>query len=65
VIRSKPGDDEQADLEDVTAAINRALTASVFAYPEQWLWGSRRFLTRPPDEMTGPDGLPPRAEPSA
>ncbi len=64
VIRAKPSDDKQADLEDVTSAINRALTAAVLAYPEQWLWSSRRFLTRPPDETTGPDGLPPRAEPS-
>lgn len=64
VIRAHPSEDKQADLESVTSAINRALTASVLAYPEQWLWSSRRFLTRPPDETTGPDDLPPRAEPS-
>jgi KDO2-lipid IV(A) lauroyltransferase len=62
VIRAEVGDDEQADLERVTTAINRALTRAVLAYPEQWLWGSRRFLTRPPGEKPGPDGLPPLAQ---
>ena len=39
----------------------RKLSRAILAYPEQWFWGSRRFLTRPPGEAPGPDGLPPRA----
>jgi Kdo2-lipid IVA lauroyltransferase/acyltransferase len=48
----------------VTAEINAALGAAIRAAPAQWLWGSRRFATRPPGERAGADGLPPRADDS-
>ncbi len=51
--------DRETDLRRVTQEINDALSEAILAYPEQWLWGSRRFLTRPPGERPGPDGLPP------
>lgn len=54
------GDAEQ-DVLRVTTEMNDALSRGIEAYPEQWLWGARRFLTRPEGEKPGPDGLPPRA----
>jgi KDO2-lipid IV(A) lauroyltransferase len=60
VIRAEPGASDAARERDVTTAVNEALSRAILAYPEQWLWGSRRFFTRPPDERPGPDGLPPR-----
>jgi KDO2-lipid IV(A) lauroyltransferase len=53
--------DADADATPVTAAIAEALSRAILARPEQWLWGSRRYLTRPSGERPGPDGLPPRA----
>jgi len=50
-----------AALRSVTTGINAALGDAILARPEQWLWGSRRFATRPPGEKPGPDGLPPPA----
>ncbi len=61
VIRPETTDDRNADLARVTAQINEALSRAILAYPEQWFWGSRRFLTRPPGELADEDGLPPRA----
>ena len=61
VIRSEPSSDPERREREVTAAVNEALSRAILAYPEQWLWGSRRFLTRPPGEAPGADGLPPRA----
>jgi len=46
----------------VTAELNAALGAAIRAAPAQWLWGTRRFATRPPRERAGADGLPPRAD---
>jgi KDO2-lipid IV(A) lauroyltransferase len=60
VIRAEPGASDAAREREVTTAVNDALSRAILAYPEQWLWGSRRFFTRPPDERPGPDGLPPR-----
>lgn len=60
VIRRAPTASREEDLRSVTEEINEALSRAILAYPEQWFWGSRRFLTRPPDEIPGPDGLPPR-----
>lgn len=54
------GDAEQ-DVLRVTTEMNDALSRGIEAYPEQWLWGARRFLTRPEGETPEPDGLPPRA----
>ncbi len=54
------GEDERG-LEAVAAEINAALGEAILTRPEQWLWGSRRFATRPPGEVAGADGLPPRA----
>lgn len=52
--------DAEPDPRFVTAAIADALSRAVLAHPEQWLWGSRRYLTRPAGERPDPDGLPPR-----
>jgi KDO2-lipid IV(A) lauroyltransferase len=64
VIRPPPDASDEAALAEVTAEINAALGAAILAQPAQWLWGSRRFATRPPAEAAGPDGLPPRALPA-
>jgi len=61
IVRAPTCVDREAALRAVTAEINLALGAAIFDRPEQWLWGSRRFATRPPDETPGPDGLPPLA----
>jgi KDO2-lipid IV(A) lauroyltransferase len=50
-----------ATLRRVTAEINAALGEAIRARPAQWLWGARRFATRPPHERPGSDGLPPRS----
>jgi len=60
VIRA-PADRRRVDLEAVTGEINAALSEAIRAHPEQWLWGSRRYATRPPGESPGADGLPPPA----
>jgi KDO2-lipid IV(A) lauroyltransferase len=60
VIAFEPTPDRARREQAVTAAVNEALTRAILAHPEQWLWGSRRFQTRPPGEQAGPDGLPPR-----
>jgi len=54
--------DDPAQHRRVTAEINAALGAAIRARPAQWLWGARRFATRPPRERPGADGLPPRAD---
>lgn len=61
VIRFDPTRDPEQLEREVTADVSEALSRAILAHPEQWLWGSRRFLTRPPGEQPGPDGLPPRA----
>lgn len=61
IIRPPAGSGRRATLREVTAEINDALGEAIRERPEQWLWGARRFATRPPDEIPGPDGLPPRA----
>ena len=60
VIRPEPGVSGEEHEREVTTAVNAALSRAILAYPEQWLWGSRRFVTPPPGERPGPDGLPPR-----
>jgi KDO2-lipid IV(A) lauroyltransferase len=62
VILHDPSLDPERAEREVTAAVNEALSRAILAYPEQWLWGSRRFATRPPGEQPRADGLPPRAE---
>ncbi len=61
VVRPSANDDRSAALREVTAEINDALGQAILDRPEHWLWGSRRFATRPPGEIPGPDGLPPRS----
>jgi KDO2-lipid IV(A) lauroyltransferase len=61
VLRPAPSGDAAADRQALTAAVNAALSRAILAQPEQWLWGSRRFLTRPPGERPLADGLPPAA----
>ena len=63
VIENPRSKERDPELGSITRRINAALTRAILAYPEQWLWGSRRFHTRPPGEVLGPDGLPPIAEP--
>ncbi len=58
VVRVPRGPDRAADLRAGTEALNCALSAAIRAQPDQWLWGSRRFRTRPPGEAPGLDGLP-------
>lgn len=62
VIENPRSSEREPELESITRRINAALTRAILAYPEQWLWGSRRFHTRPAGEALGPDGLPPVAE---
>ncbi|MEM7263297.1 MAG: lysophospholipid acyltransferase family protein [Planctomycetota bacterium] len=54
-------EDPDAAVMEISERINHAYSRAVLSYPEQWLWGSRRFQVRPPEEALGPDGLPPRA----
>jgi len=61
VIEEKRTDDHQADVLRVLTRINAACEKSIRAYPEQWLWVHKRWKTRPPGEVPGADGLPPRA----
>lgn len=60
VIEHKKTEDHAADVKAVVARINAAVEKSIRAYPEQWLWVHKRWKTRPPGEVPGPDGLPPR-----
>jgi KDO2-lipid IV(A) lauroyltransferase len=62
VIRPPRGASPAEAMRRVTAEINAALGEAILAQPEQWLWSSRRFRTRPPGEHPGLDGLPPRAD---
>jgi KDO2-lipid IV(A) lauroyltransferase len=60
VIRPDPAAEKEAEALRVTAAVAAGLERALRAYPEQWLWGLRRFETRPEGEPPlGPDGLPP------
>jgi KDO2-lipid IV(A) lauroyltransferase len=61
VIRPRTGVARAQAIRDVTAEINAALAQAILGRPDQWLWGSRRFATRPPGEKPGSDGLPPAA----
>jgi KDO2-lipid IV(A) lauroyltransferase len=61
IVRPPQGADRETELRAVTAEINQALGAAILDRPEQWLWGARRFATRPPGERIGADGLPPPA----
>ena len=60
VIEHKRTEDHAADVYAVIARVNAAVEKSVRAYPEQWLWIHQRWKTRPPGEVPGPDGLPPK-----
>ena len=51
-----------ADRYALLTRINQAYEKAIRAYPEQWLWGHQRWKTRPPGEVSGSDGLPPRAQ---
>lgn len=42
--------DEEADLYENTRRCQAEIEKMVRKYPEQWLWGHRRWKTRPPDE---------------
>ncbi|MCA8942500.1 MAG: lysophospholipid acyltransferase family protein [Planctomycetes bacterium] len=62
VIRMAKSRPSASDIEAVMRRVNDALGRAVERYPEQWLWGARRFATRPPGETPMADGLPPIAE---
>lgn len=61
IIERTPGASREEELLRTTRAIHQALEEAIRAYPEQWLWNYRRWRSRPPGEVPGPDGLPPRA----
>jgi KDO2-lipid IV(A) lauroyltransferase len=60
VIEHAKTGDADADVNAVLTRINAAMEKSIREYPEQWLWVHRRWKTRPPGEVPGPDGLPPK-----
>lgn len=60
IIEHKPGDDYAADVRAIITRINAAVERAVREYPEQWLWIHQRWKTRPPGEVLGADGLPPK-----
>lgn len=61
VIEYEDGEGSYAERRDkILARINAAYEKAIRAYPDQWLWGHKRWKTRPPGEQPGPDGLPPR-----
>jgi KDO2-lipid IV(A) lauroyltransferase len=60
VLEREKSDDRDADLVKTTKRIHAALEKAIRFYPEQWLWNYRRWRSRPPGEIPGPDGLPPR-----
>ena len=60
VIEFTPTEDHDADVRAIITRINAAVERAVREYPEQWLWIHQRWKTRPPGEMPGADGLPPR-----
>ena len=60
VIEHPPGADHDADVRAIITRINAAVEKAVREYPEQWLWGHKRWKTRPPGEILGADGLPPK-----
>ncbi|MCW8130333.1 MAG: lysophospholipid acyltransferase family protein [Planctomycetota bacterium] len=60
VIECEKTGDHEADRRALLTRINQAYERAIRAYPEQWLWGHQRWKARPPGEVPGPDGLPPR-----
>jgi KDO2-lipid IV(A) lauroyltransferase len=64
IIRPQPGDDD-SERRRVVREMNQGLSEAILDAPSQWLWGARRFHTRPPGERPGPDGLPPAAAPDS
>jgi KDO2-lipid IV(A) lauroyltransferase len=60
IIEHPPTDDHARDIYEIVTRINAAVEKAVRAYPEQWLWFHQRWKTRPPGELPGADGLPPR-----
>jgi KDO2-lipid IV(A) lauroyltransferase len=62
VIRAERTSDKKADVERVMRRVSDALSRAILAEPAQWFWGSRRYSTRPPGEVPGADGLPPRVQ---
>lgn len=46
--REPPAGYDDSDLETAVAAINAGLEACVRAFPEQYWWGHKRFMRRPP-----------------
>jgi lauroyl/myristoyl acyltransferase len=62
VIRPQPENDD-VERRRVVGEMNQGISEAILDAPAQWLWGARRFHTRPPGEQPGPDGLPPAAAP--
>lgn len=59
VVRHPPSGDRESDRAAVLRRVSAGLTRAILAHPEQWLWGARRFATRPPGEIPDAGGLPP------
>src|SRR5690606_23896187 len=55
--------DRAADLHAIAVRLNDALSQAIRAYPEQWFWDSRRYRTRPEDEVRDARDLPPLVRP--
>lgn len=61
VVRHDPTRPQEEEARRVVGEVARGLERALRTYPDQWLWALRRFETRPPGELPGPDGLPPPA----
>ncbi len=59
IVRHESCGDREVDYREILARVSAGLTRGILAYPEQWIWGSRRFATRPPNEVPDSSGLPP------
>jgi Kdo2-lipid IVA lauroyltransferase/acyltransferase len=61
VIREESTGDKAADQRRVMARVIEQIERSIRMAPEQWFWNSKRWKARPPDEILGANGLPPRS----
>ncbi|MFH0937717.1 MAG: lysophospholipid acyltransferase family protein [Planctomycetota bacterium] len=58
IIAHSRANDHATDVKTVTMRINAAVEKAIREHPEQWLWVHKRWKTRPPGEIVGPDGIP-------
>ena len=55
-IEFTPAGDNEADIRELTARINKSLEIVIREHPEQWFWLHNRWKTRPPAELEGACG---------